>query len=70
MPHFATNRPRFYITCCNDGEAFNAFCYLVGGCLFVPGSVLFLPHFFETLPRAGAALYVTGRQLARSTSNT
>mmetsp|Transcript_14916 Transcript_14916/g.41915 ORF Transcript_14916/g.41915 Transcript_14916/m.41915 type:complete len:314 (-) Transcript_14916:260-1201(-) len=61
MPHLMTNRPRFYHAKGKkfDWELPNILGYLVGGFLFIPGSVFFLPQ-YEDHVAIGAWLYTIG----------
>ena len=56
MPHLATNRPRQYL---RGWELTNVLCYLLGGAIFIPGSVFFLPQYEDNV-EIGAVLFVLG----------
>ena len=59
MPHLVTNRKRHYDLFGADWEYVNAVLYLLGGIIFLIGSVMFFPD-FDYLEEAGAWLFVVG----------
>jgi hypothetical protein len=67
MPHLFTNRPRQYNLLSQkpageqhfSWESFNAILYLIGGLIFIAGSVLFLPT-YQQYVAVGVYLFLIG----------
>ena len=62
MPHLVANRKRHYDLCGTDWEYVNATLYILGGIIFIVGSVMFFPDYSD-LEAVGAWLFIFGSVL-------